>query len=67
MDLILNMPFCNINLLLHAILDHIRRVNLKEYGAIGSIQCGKVQSIWLAGQYKKCGQYDFKFTSENSG
>ena len=46
----------------HAILVHIRRVNLEEHGA-------KADTVNLVGQdsTKKCVQYDFKFTSEYSG
>ena len=59
----------------HAILVHILWVNLEDYGTkVGSMQYsperhkGRIsavqsrQSKWT-GQYKKCVQYDFKFTS----
>ena len=47
----------------HAISVYISWVNLEDNSAIRSIQCGQLS--W-AGQYKKCVQYDFQFTSEYS-
>ena len=48
----------------HAILVDISRVNLEEHSAkVDTLR--PVNYIW-AGQYKKCEQYNFKFTSEYS-
>ena len=45
-------------------LVHINVVNLGEHGAkVGTVQVKSSQHSWT-GQYKKCVQYNFKFSSE---
>ena len=48
----------------HAVLVYMRRLNLEEHGT--NVETVQEQSRQVSGmgQYNKCAQYDFKFTSK---